>query len=425
MKIKSALYSALFAGLFLVLIFGCKKSIVKEEVVKDLPTFKASTLTATTATSSTIVTEIDSDGNDSITVRGVCWGTAQNPTVDNTKTTDGKGIGSFTSVITGLTPSAIYYFRAYATNSVGTAYGTQLTSTTLASTPTLSMTAMTNITLTSAKCSVNITDDRGATITSRGICWSKSSNPTIADNKTSRGTGKGIFNDSISGLTPNIVYYVRAYATNSIGTAYSSQVSFSTIKSAPVLSTDTLSAITATSAISGGTITSDGGVTITAVGVCWAPTQNPTIANNKTRDDISTGFFSYLTNLMPNTTYYVRAYATNSLGTSYGTQISFTTLPSIPSISTGPLSLLTSSSASCGGVISSDGGAAITAKGLCWSKLQNPTTSDSKTSNGTGSSNFTSSITGLAANTTYYLRAYAVNSAGTAYSSQVSFTTAP
>jgi len=425
MKIKSAIYGSLFAGLLLVLIFGCKKSIVKDEVVKDLPTFKASTLTATTATSSTIITEIDSDGNDSITVRGVCWGTAQNPTVDNTKTTDGKGIGSFTSVITGLTPSATYYFRAYATNSVGTAYGTQISTTTLAATPVLTMTAMTNITLTSAKCSVNITDDRGSTITARGICWSKSSNPSVVDSKTNRGTGKGIFADSISGLTPNIVYYVRAYATNSIGTAYSSQVSFTTLTSTPVLTTQTSSAVTATTAISGGTISSDGGVTITAVGVCWATTQNPTIANSKTRDDISTGFFSYLTELMPNTTYYVRAYATNSLGTSYGAQISFMTLPSIPSISTGPLSLLTSSSASCGGIISSDGGAAITAKGLCWSKLQNPTTADSKTSNGTGSGNFTSTITGLTANTTYYLRAYAINSAGIAYSSQISFITAP
>jgi len=289
----------------------------------------------------------------------------------------------------------------------------------------LTISAMTNITLSSAKCTVNITDDRGSTVTARGICWSKTSNPTIASSQTSRGTGKGSFNDSISGLTPNVVYYVRAYATNSIGTAYSSQVSFSTIKSAPVLSTDTISAITATSAISGGTITSDGGVTITAVGVCWSTTQNPTIANTKTRDDISTGFYSYLTELIPNTTYYVRAYATNSIGTSYGAQISFTTLPSIPTISTGPLSILTSNSASCGGVISSDGGAAITAKGLCWSKLQNPTITDSKTSNGTGNGNFTSTITGLVANTTYYLRAYAINSAGTAYSSQVSFITAP
>lgn len=425
MKIKSAKYAALFAGLLLVLLFGCKKSIVKEAVVKDLPTFKASTLTASTATSSTIITEIDSDGNDSITVRGVCWGTEQNPTIDNTKTTDGKGIGNYTSVITGLTPSAAYYFRAYATNSVGTAYGIQISATTLAARPLLSITAMTNITLTSAKCSVSITDDGGSNITSRGICWSKTSNPTIANSQTSRGTGKGSFNDSISGLSPNVVYYVRAYATNSIGTAYSSQVSFTTTTSAPVLTTQAYSAVTATTAISGGTITSDGGITITAVGVCWSTTQNPTIANNKTRDDISTGFFSYLTDLMPYTTYYVRAYATNSLGTSYGAQISFMTLPAIPTISTGPLSLLTSKSIICGGVISNDGGATITAKGLCWSILQNPTTEDSKTSNGTGNGNFTSTITGLVANTTYYLRAYAINSAGTAYSSQVSFITAP
>jgi hypothetical protein len=425
MKIKTAIYPALFTMLLLLVMFGCKKSIVKEEAPKVLPTFKASTLTATTATSSTIVTEIDSDGNDSISVRGVCWGTTQTPTTANSKTTDGKGIGSYTSVITGLTPNSTYYFRAYATNSVGTVYGTQLSSTTLASIPVLTMTAMTNITITSAKCSVNITDDRGSTITARGVCWSKTSNPTIADYKTSRSTGKGSFNDSITGLSPNLVYYVRAYATNSIGTSYSSQVSFTTSTSSPVLTTQVLSAITASTAISGGTITSNGGVTITAVGVCWATTQNPTITNSKTRDDISNEFYSYLTELMPTTTYYVRAYATNSLGTSYGAQFSFTTLPSVPVISTAPLFLLTSTSASCGGIISNNGGAVVTARGLCWSKSQNPTIADSKTNNGTGSGNFTGNITGLDPNTTYYLRAYATNSAGTGYSSQVSFITSP
>jgi hypothetical protein len=425
MKIKTAIYPVLFTMLLLLVLFGCKKSIVKEEAAKVLPTFKASTLTATTATSSTIVTEIDSDGNDSISARGVCWSTTESPTTSNSKTTDGKGVGSFTSVITGLTPSSTYYFRAYATNSVGTVYGTQISSSTLASIPVLTMTAMTNITITSAKCSVNITDDRGSTITARGVCWSKSSNPTIADNKTMRGTGKGIFTDSITGLSPNSVYYARAYATNNIGTSYSSQVSFATLMSPPVLATQVLSAITASTAISGGTIISDGGITITAVGVCWSTNQNPTIANNKTRDDISSGFYSYLTELVSNTTYYVRAYATNAQGTSYGAQISFTTLPSVPVISTAPLFLLTSTSASCGGIISDNGGAVVTARGVCWSKSQNPTIADSKTSNGTGSGNFSSTLTGLDANTTYYLRAYATNSAGVGYSSQISFITAP
>ncbi|MCX6238597.1 MAG: hypothetical protein NTY07_13725 [Bacteroidia bacterium] len=425
MKIKSAIYPALLTGLLILLLFGCKKSIVKEEVVKNLPTIKVSTLTNTTASTSTIITEISSDGGDSISARGVCWGTSHTPTITDQKTTDGKGIGSFTSSISGLIPSATYYYRAYATNSVGTVYGTELSSTTLASTPVLTMSGITDITLSSVKCNVNITSDRGASVTSRGVCWSTSPDPTIADHKTIDGSGTGSFTSSITGLSPNLNYYVRAYATNSIGTSYSSASSFLTLKSPPELTTISVSAITATSAISGGIITSDGGVTITAVGVCWSTTQNPTIANSKTRDDISNAFFSYLTALMPNTTYYVRAYATNSLGTTYGAQISFLTLPSVPEITTAPLFLLTSTSANCGGIISKDGGVAVTARGVCWSKSQNPTIADTKTINGTGIGSFTSNITGLDVNTTYYLRAYATNSAGTAYSNQVSFITSP
>ena len=81
------------------------------------------------------------------------------------------------------------------------------------------------------------------------------------------------------------------------------------------------------------------------------------------------------------------------------------------------------STASSGGNITSDGGASVTARGVCWSTAANPTTSDSKTSDGTGTGIFTSSITGLAQGTTYYVRAYATNMVGTTYGAQISFTT--
>ena len=96
---------------------------------------------------------------------------------------------------------------------------------------------------------------------------------------------------------------------------------------------------------------------------------------------------------------------------------------SAPTITTSTISSTTCSSASSGGESISDGGASITAKGVCWSTSTNPTTSDNTTSDGSGTSSFSSSITGLAASTTYYVRAYAVNSVGTSYGAQVSFTT--
>jgi len=74
---------------------------------------------------------VTSDGGSSVTARGVCWNTSQNPTVENSKTTDGADLGSYTSHITGLSPNTTYYVRAYATNSQGTAYGEQRTFRTL------------------------------------------------------------------------------------------------------------------------------------------------------------------------------------------------------------------------------------------------------------------------------------------------------
>lgn len=96
--------------------------------------------------------------------------------------------------------------------------------------------------------------------------------------------------------------------------------------SIPVLSTTAVTDITHNTAISGGNITSDGGATVTARGVCWSTGQTPTISDNKTIDGIGAGnFASNISGLTANTTYYVRAYATNSAGTGYGSAMSFTT----------------------------------------------------------------------------------------------------
>jgi hypothetical protein len=98
----------------------------------------------------------------------------------------------------------------------------------------------------------------------------------------------------------------------------------------PAITTDAASAITSTSATSGGNITSNGGTAVTARGVCWSTIQNPTTTDTHTFDGNSTGSFtSYLTGLNASTTYYVRAYAINSVGTAYGNEISFTTMPAI------------------------------------------------------------------------------------------------
>ncbi len=100
--------------------------------------------------------------------------------------------------------------------------------------PVLTTTAVSNITQTTANCGGNITSDGGATVTVRGVCWSTNQNPTIADSKTTDGTGAGSFTSNITGLTGGTIYYVRAYATNSAGTGYGSAMSFTTINIAMV-----------------------------------------------------------------------------------------------------------------------------------------------------------------------------------------------
>ena len=195
------------------------------------------------------------------------------------------------------------------------------------STPTLTTTAASDITTSTATTGGNITSDGGASVTARGVCWGTAAMPTISGSKTSDGTGAGSFTSSLTSLTPNTKYYLRAYGTNSVGTGYGDEVSFTTGQIvAATLTTDEATVITATTAVSGGNITADGGDAITLRGVCWNTSTNPTVDNNKTTDGTGTGpFVSNLTDLIGATTYYVKAYAINSAGTAYGNEITFQT----------------------------------------------------------------------------------------------------
>lgn len=290
--------------------------------------------------------------------------------------------------------------------------------------PTLTTTAASSVTASSSTSGGNIVEEGGAPITDKGICWSTTTGPTIVNNPIKAGNGLGSFTVIFSGLNPGVTYFVRAYATNSAGTAYGNEVTFTTLTILSLITTTPVTNITSSTASSGGNISNDGGGAVSARGVCWGTTTNPTIANNKTPDGTGSGSFaSSLTALTPGTKYYVRAYATNSAGTAYGSEISFTTLPNLPTVTTTTATAMTSTAATTGGNVTSDGGATVIARGVCWSTTTNPTITNNPISGGTGTGSFTSSITGLTAGTAYYVRAYATNSAGTAYGSQVSLTT--
>lgn len=199
--------------------------------------------------------------------------------------------------------------------------------------PVITTATVTSITDTTAISGGNISSDGGAAIIARGVCWSIVPNPVITGSHTQDGTGMGSFISNITSLTPGITYHVRAYATNSVGTAYGGDSLFTSLPgtaSLPILTTKTITAISSDTAVGGGIITSDGGASITARGVCWGISPNPVITGSHTQDGTGTGSFnSAMTGLSSSTTYHVRAYATNSVGTSYGGDSMFTTLPDI------------------------------------------------------------------------------------------------
>ena len=388
-----------------------------------VPVLTTNEVTAITSTTATCGGNVNKDGGSTVKARGLCWSTHQNPTIQDSITIDGLGLGTFTSSILRLTPGTVYYFRAYAINNIGTGYGNQVTATATAVLPAITTTSVLAVTSTTVSIGGVITYDGGALISARGVCWSTSQNPTLADSKTTDGTGPSSFTSSITGLTPGMTYYIRAYATNSIGTVYGGQVSTTTTAILPTLTTTAFSAVTPTTATGGGNVTNDGGASVSVRGVCWSTSTNPTIADNKTDNGTGTGSFtSAITGLKSGTTYYFKAYATNSIGTAYGNQVTTMTIPIPLIVFTTPASAITATTATSGGNIIDGGSSNITSRGVCWSTSQNPTLADNKTNDGTGAGSFTSSITGLTPGTTYYIRAFGTNSNGTLYAPQVSFT---
>lgn len=205
--------------------------------------------------------------------------------------------------------------------------------TTLATEPILQTIQVSDITPTSAKSGGEFT--QGDNVIEKGVVWSLTAEPTLEDyiGKTSDGTSDNTFTSEIVGLSPETTYYVRAYAVNNLGAGYGQVEEFTTLPpSAPVLSTKPVTLLSATSAKSGGVIISDGASPITTKGIVWSTTQNPSLESYEGITNSGSGndeFESQMTGLNPGSIYYVRAFATNDIGTSYGDEVSFSTAQSV------------------------------------------------------------------------------------------------
>ena len=335
--------------------------------------------------------------------------------------------------------------------------------------PAITTLPVTDITSTTATCGGNITSNGGTEITARGVCWSLSQYPTIADAHTTDGTDTGSFTSNLTGLTPNTSYFVRAYATNSEGTAYGTQWTFTTscntvdilIKGDTNVCKGESTTLTASGAVSylwesdgenaSITVTPTATTTYNVTGTdaygCSASAsitvtvhEIPTLTISgdsifcqaETTTLTATGTDSYRWDtgdetasitVTPSVTTTYTVTGTSQYGCSATASITVTITALMPAVTTEEVSNISSTSATCGGEVLCAGAAEVTERGVCWGTEQNPTIADSHTTDGTGTGSFTSNLTDLTPNTTYFVRAYATNSEGTAYGAQKSFTT--
>ena len=377
-----------------------------------------------------VSTQVSSTGGNQIWQHGHCWGINANPDTNNSHTTLGTmaSPGKFTSELWGLTDNVKYFIRPYCTFQGNTVYGAQNEIMTLKrGKPVVVTDSAFEITISSAKISGTATFDSGFAITQKGICWDTAANPTLLKSigHSEEGAGTGSFVSSITQLVNNRQYYFCAYSSNERGTSYGEIKQFvSGSIVLPAVLTSPVTDITNNFAACSGNVTNAGNGTVNLRGVCWSTDPNPTTGNTYTTSGTGTGvFLSYLPNLTSNTFYYVRAFATNEAGTAYGNEMSFTTLPNpnLPTVTTTIISNITSTSATSGGNVISDGGIEVTSRGVCWGKSPDLTIYSSHTIDGNGNGIFISNLTMLEPGTKYYVRAYAVNSVGIAYGNILTF----
>lgn len=405
------------------------------------------TIASKTAVSTSAVTQIDvvngkAQFNGEITEvgspvyseKGFCYNKNGEPTINDTKfTVSGTSGGAYSYSCAGLSSNTTYYVKAYAIQSGKVYYGTAVTFSTDMSTTSVSTSAATNVTPSSATLNGSIVKVGSPAYSEKGFCYSNSSNPTInSTKKTVSGAGEGNYSLDISGLSYNTTYYYKAYAIQNGDVIYGAEVSFNTGYTESVVEVySSVTDIKYDSAKLSFIIKNVGDPSCTEAGICYGTSSSPTTSSNKVKGNVGTYKQTLaVTGLQESTTYYFRAYVIQNGQPVYSSTFSFKTATK-PSVSTlshsnlqNPYGLMNMWQVQLNGRVNSVGDPAINGRGFKYSTSGDPESGGTTVSaSGSSAGDFSASLTGLKSNTTYYVRAYVKNSLGYVYGELKTFTT--
>lgn len=379
------------------------------------------------------------EGSPAYTERGFVYSLSNNPTInDNKIIIDGKGIGAYSTKVSGLELDRTYYLRSYAINASGTSYSKNEIPFCISTTaPSVKISDITDLDLNNRSATIisNVISVGDPAYTERGVVYGLNNSPTSSSNVVLpvSGEGAGTYNAYITSLELRKSYYVWAYVISN-GKAYYSKVKTFTLEPiAPVLTTAATSGKNyATKSITfNGSVTNTGTPSYTERGFAYGFNTYPTIDENKVVvPGNGTGDFSrVVSNLVVNQKYYVRSYAIQDNKVFYSSgQKDFTITPTLPYCNSTSVTELsyTNKSARFTGTILGAGDPAYSEKGFVYGFSENPTIDDNVVrSSITGIGEYHVVATGLETNKKYYVRSYAINDAGVYYGGNMTFTITP
>ena len=256
-----------------------------------------------------------------------------------------------------------------------------------------------------------------------GVCWNTAAAPTVDINsKKADSVSNAVYKVKVDSLEYLTKYYVRAYVKANDGSiTYGDDTTFTTLANAPFVKIDSIGGIMGKTASVYSDAYNDGKAKISRKGIVWSSKANPTLDDNIVEGGSDTGKFQVsIVGLDGATKYYVKSFAINKMGTTFGDETNFTTLAASPTLTTDSLTDVTKTEIKAYGTVVVDGGATVTERGVCWSTSTMPTIAgDHLAASAAGLGDFNVLITTLDPGVEYHIRAYATNSKGTEYGDEL------